>query len=361
MLFDHPLYDAHENVVFCRDPNAGLHAIIAIHRRGARHALGGTRMLGYSSEADALTDVLRLSRAMSFKSAMAGLPYGGGKAVLIGDPQADKTPELLLAMAEHIERLGGLFATGEDVGIGIADVEVMRQRTTHLVGAQGEDSSLPAAFGVYQGIRAAVAHHLGRDELDGVAVAVQGVGQVGHELCRLLAHDGAALVVADVRHEAAARVARELGARLVDADSIETQDVDVLAPCALGGTLTADLVRRLCARIVAGAANNQLASPAVGRALAANNVLYAPDYVINAGGVINNAMYLERYDREAVMNDTARIYTTLRELFACADEHGIAASDAADLLAAAKLGIELPAPPPLAGATAALSNDEARS
>jgi len=360
MLFDHPSYDAHENVVFCREPGAGLRAVIAVHRRGARHALGGTRMLAYASETEALGDALRLSRAMSFKSAMAGLPYGGGKAVVIGDPRRDKTPELLLAMADHIERLHGLFATGEDVGIGIEDVEVMRQRTSHLVGAAGEDSSLPAAFGVFHGIRAAVAHRLGRDDLVGVRVAVQGAGQVGRALCRLLADAGAVLVVADVRTEAATRVADELGARVVEVAAIETQDVDVLAPCALGGTLTADLAGRLRARIVAGAANNQLASPAVGRVLAARGVLYAPDYVINAGGVINNAMYLERYDRTKVMRDAARIHDTLRELFAYADERGIAASDAADQLAAARLGVELLAPPALAAGAVPVGGGEGR-
>jgi leucine dehydrogenase len=359
MLFDHPLYDEHEDVVFCRDGDAGLRAIVAIHRRGPRHALGGTRMHAYASEADALGDALRLSRAMSFKSAMAGLPYGGGKAVVIGDPQTDKTPTLLLAMAEHIERLGGLFATGEDVGIGVEDVEVMRGRTRHLVGARGEDSSLPAALGVYHGIRAAVAHRLGRADLDGVAVAVQGVGHVGRELCRLLARNGVALTVADVRPDAAAQVTDELGARVVDADAVETQDVDVLAPCALGGTLTSELVGRLRVRIVAGAANNQLVSPAVGRELAAAGVLYAPDYVVNAGGVINNAMYLEAYDRARVMAETECIYDTLRELFAYADAHAIATSDAADQLATARLGIALPAPPRLAAP--APSAAEARS
>lgn len=330
----HPDFDEHENVLFCRDPAAGLHAVIAVHRTGARHALGGIRMHPYPSEDDALTDVLRLSEAMTRKAAMAGLPFGGGKAVVIADPRRDKTRGLMLALAAQVDRLGGMFVAGEDVGVGVADLEVMRERTRHVVGRAGAETWKPTAHGVYQGIRAAVRHRLGAQSLAGVSIAVQGTGQVGSQLCRHLHRDGASLYVADVRDNAARAVADETGATVVPAGEIETLPVQVLAPCALGGTLTRDLARRVRVAVIAGCANNQLADPAVGAALARRGILYAPDYVINAGGVISNAaLLLGDYDPGKIMAGTTRIYDRLLEVLSHAERRGIAPCEAADDLA----------------------------
>jgi leucine dehydrogenase len=330
----HPDFDEHENVLFCHDPSAGLRAIIAVHRVGARHALGGIRIHPYPSEAHALTDVLRLSEAMTRKSAMAGLPFGGGKAVVIADPRRDKTHRLMQALAAQIDRLGGLFVAGEDVGTGVADLEVMRERTRHVVGRAGAETWQPTAYGVYQGIRAAVRHRLKAESLAGISIAVQGAGQVGSQLCRHLRHDGAEVYVADLRDDAARSVAVETGATVVPAREIEAFPAQVLAPCALGGTLTHDLARRLHVAVIAGCANNQLADAKVGASLAQRGILYAPDYVINAGGVINNAALLRGdYDPGKVMADTARIYDTLLEVFAYAERHQTTPSEAADDLA----------------------------
>jgi leucine dehydrogenase len=354
-IFGNRYFDDHEQVVFCSDEAAGLRAIIAVHRTGERHALGGTRVLPYPSDKEALDDVLRLSRAMTYKSAMANLPYGGGKAVIIGDP-ANKSEQLLRAMGRAVDRLGGRFVTGEDVGIGVEDVEVMRGTTPHMVGEAGGDSSEPAAYGVFAGIRAAVEHRLEREDLGGLIVAVQGLGQVGYILCRYLHEAGAGLVVTDVHEEAVRRAVEEFGAKAVGIEEVYDQEVDVFSPCALGGVISDATLSRLKAGIVAGAANNQLASPKLDAALAERGVLYAPDYVVNAGGVINNAMQLEDYDRERVMRLSGKIHVTLLEVFRRADAEGIPTGRAADLIAEERMAREGAAQ---ATAPAAASRQEA--
>jgi leucine dehydrogenase len=288
-------FDGHELVVFGHNANLGLHAIVAVHSTALGPAAGGCRMWPYASTDAAVVDVLRLSRGMSYKNAMAGLPFGGGKAVIIGDPRTTKTPELFKAFGRFVDSLGGRYITAEDVGTTTADMQSVALATsfvsglTRKPGEAGGDPGPKTALGVYLGIKAAVKFRLNRSDLTGVEVAVQGVGGVGYHLCRMLAADGARLRVADVRPAAVERVSDEFGATVVPAEQILSEDVDVFAPCALGAVLNVNSISRLRAHIVAGAANNQLAEDKDGQTLQAAGVLYAPDYVINAGGIISVA------------------------------------------------------------------------
>jgi leucine dehydrogenase len=294
-VFDSPSFDRHENVVFAHDPASGLHAIIAVHSLALGPAAGGCRMWPYTSTSEALEDVLRLSRGMSYKNAMAELPFGGGKAVIIGDPQKDKTEALFEALGTRVQALGGQYITAEDVGTTVRDMEIVARKTSFVSGLRstaghfGGDPSPKTALGVFLGITTAVKHRLGRQDVSGLTVAVQGVGGVGYHLCHLLARAGADLVVADVKAQAAERVAQELGALVVPAHEILSIEADVLAPCALGGILDRDSILKLRAPIVAGGANNQLRVEEDGQRLLERGVLYAPDYVINAGGIISVA------------------------------------------------------------------------
>jgi len=332
-LFDHPAFDDHEQVAFASDAQVGLRAVIAIHRVGPRNAMGGTRMWDYATETDGIGDVLRLSQAMTYKSALAGLPFGGGKAVIFGAPDRDKTPRLLRAMGAAVERLGGHFVTGEDVGISVEDVAVMRESTGYVLGGEGADSDEPAAAGVFASIQAAARRVWGTDDLNGRSVAVQGLGKVGFFLTRMLAEAGADLVVADLRQDVVRSAVKEFGATAVSSDDILIQPADVLAPCALGGVLSPATVPRLQASIVAGAANNQLSEPAVGELLRDAGILYAPDFVANGGGLINNAALLDGYERARVLRDCARIGETLTEVFELADRSSTSTNAAATDLA----------------------------
>jgi leucine dehydrogenase len=288
-------FDGHERVVFGYDEPTGLRSIIAIHSTRLGPAAGGCRMWPYGSSTEALTDVLRLSRGMSYKNAMAGVPFGGGKAVIIGDPRKLKTAELLQAYGRLVDSLGGQYVTAEDVGTTIADMEQV-SRVTKFVsglgrkpGEAGGDPAPRTALGVLLGLKAAVRFQLGRTDLEGLKVAVQGVGGVGYHLCRLLSADGVELRVADLQVTATQRVRDEFGAMVVPPDTILFEDVDAIAPCALGAVLNAQSVPRLRARVIAGAANNQLAEEKDGTALHLAGVLYAPDYIVNAGGIISVA------------------------------------------------------------------------
>ena len=339
-LFDHPEFDEHVEVAFCRDPASGLKAIIALHNLSRGPALGGCRMWPYADEAEALTDVLRLSRGMTYKSALADLPYGGGKSVIIGDPRAGKSEALFRAMGRFVESLGGRYIIAEDVGMSVADIETMGRETPHVAGvtAGGSGDPSPAtAWGVFQGIRAAVRHRLGTETLDGVRVAVQGLGSVGFHLCRYLSEAGASLVVTDLNQQAVARAVAELGAEAVAPDAIIAAEAEVFAPCALGAVIDDLAIERLQAVIVAGSANNQLAEPRHGAALRDGGRLYAPDYVINAGGVINISHETRPggrpYDKEAAFAHVAKIHDTLLEIFSRAETAGIPTSEAADRLA----------------------------
>jgi leucine dehydrogenase len=318
--FTHPEFDDHAEVAFCNDPESGLKAIIAIHNLNRGPALGGCRMWDYASEEEALTDALRLSRGMTYKSALANLPYGGGKSVIIGDPKTMKSEPLFRAMGRFVDSLGGRYIIAEDVGIGVSDVDIMAQETAHVSGASAGgvgDPSPGTAYGVYVGIRAAVKYKLGRDDLKGLTVAVQGLGHVGRYLCRRLAGAGAALIVTDIDRNAVDAVVDELGAKAVAPEEIYGVDAQVYAPCAL----------------VAGAANNQLAEPRHGAELQRRGVLYAPDYVINAGGVIVISHEGPRYDKAEAFAHIAGIHDTLLEIFRRADANGAPTSEAADRLA----------------------------
>ena len=335
-VFSHPEFDRHEEVAFRHDPDSGLKAIIALHNLNRGPALGGCRMWDYDSEAEALTDALRLSRGMTYKSALADLPYGGGKSVIIGDPRKLKSEALFLAMGHFVESLGGRYTIAEDVGISVGDIETIGLVTDRVAGAVsrgGGDPSPGTAYGVFVGIKAAVAHRLERDDLDGLRVAVQGLGQVGYRLCRYLHEAGAKLVVTDIERERLRRAAAEFGAEIVPADAIYSADAAVFAPCALGAAINDETLERLQATVVAGSANNQLAEPRHGKLLMDRRVLYAPDYVINAGGIVHISHEGPYYDADKAFAHIGRIGDTLREIFERAEAAGQPTSEAADRLA----------------------------
>ncbi|MBS0545400.1 MAG: Glu/Leu/Phe/Val dehydrogenase [Proteobacteria bacterium] len=314
----------HEQVVFVSDDASGLKAIIAVHNSNLGPALGGCRMWPYATEDEAIRDVLRLSRGMTYKSAMANLKLGGGKSVIIGNPRTQKTPELLAAFARALEQLNGRYIAAEDSGTSVADMKYMAQFTRHVAGivdkptddgVRSGDPSPATAYGVFVGIKAAVKERLGRDSLQGLRVAVQGVGNVGFDLARQLKEAGAELWVTDIHRESLTAAARDLGATVVAPEDIFGLDVDLFAPCALGAILNDATIPQLKAKIVAGAANNQLAEARHGTELFRRGILYAPDYVINAGGIID--VYHERtgFDRGVLLRHIEGIYDNLLEVF----------------------------------------------
>lgn len=321
-MFDHPSFDQHERVVFAHDAASGLRAIVAIHSSALGPAAGGSRFWHYPSTGDALTDALRLSRGMSYKNAMAGLPLGGGKAVVMMDPARPKAPALLEAFGRVVESLHGQYITAEDVGASVADMEIVATQTSYVSGlprtAVGSDGnpSPKTALGCYLGIKAAVNFRLKKDSLRGLTIAVQGLGGVGYELCRLLAADGAKLRVADVREGVVSKAVAEFAAERSAPDTILLERADVIAPCALGAVLNATTIAKLQTSIVAGAANNQLATSQDGARLHAAGVLYAPDYVINAGGIISvGREYLGGATVASIDAEIQRIPARLTEIF----------------------------------------------
>jgi len=340
-IFAHPALDGHEEVAFYCDSESGLKAIIAIHNRALGPALGGCRMWPYESEDAALTDVLRLSRGMTYKAALAGLELGGGKSVIIADPARDKSPALFRAMGRFVDRFGGRYIIAEDVGIAVEDVEAMAEATRHVAGAGNGGAGDPApatAYGVYMGLSAAVRKRLGRGSLAGLRVAVQGLGHVVRELAQLLRQQGVELIVTDIHPVAVEWAVNELGARAVAPEAIYDAEADVFAPCALGAILDDDTIARLKVKVVAGSANNQLAEDRHGDALAARGILYAPDYVINAGGLIYVSGDVVRggcgrFDRDAASARVAGIHDTLMAIFDRAEAGGLATSAAADRIA----------------------------
>lgn len=348
-VFATDAFDDHERVVFCRDLHSGLRAIIAIHSTALGPAAGGCRMREYQSEAEALRDVLRLSRGMSFKNAMADLPLGGGKSVILGDPRRNKTESLLQAFARSVDQLGGSYITAEDVGMSVTDMEIIARHTRYVSGlpkrgnAAGGDPSTKTAYGVYLGILASVAFRTGeanRKDLKGIRVAVQGLGAVGYNLCLLLAKAGAKLLIADVDDERVKRACRDLDVAAVPVPEVIYEDADVFAPCALGGILNDQTIPDLNVSIVAGAANNQLATDVDGIRLRDRDILYAPDFVINAGGIISVAYeYLNLGGEDAVLGAIEQIGQRLTEIFKRASETGRAPSQVADELAREKLSM----------------------
>ena len=343
-VFNHGEFDHHEQIVFAHDHKTGLHAIIGIHDTTLGPAAGGVRMAPYHSPDDALTDVLRLSRGMSYKNALAGLALGGGKAVLIGNPRADKTPELLASLGKAIHRLGGRYLAAEDVGMTVLDMEEIARQTPHVFGRDpkagfGGEPSPMTALGVLLSIQSCVKYAMGRGDLDGIRVAIQGAGAVGSDLARRLGEAGAQVLVADVdpiRAQAAADKAR---GQVIAIDAVLTADVDVVAPCALGAVLNDASIGALRTKIVCGAANNQLSEPRHGAALAQRGILYAPDYVVNAGGIINVSYEVSgAYDGAKVTQHIQNIPKTLEAIFAASAREHLPPDVIADKMAQERIG-----------------------
>ncbi|QKV19977.1 Leu/Phe/Val dehydrogenase [Oricola thermophila] len=337
-----PDFADHERVVAGRDSARGLTAIVAIHSTVLGPALGGTRVWPYAGFDEALTDVLRLSHGMTNKAAISGLPLGGGKAVIIADARAGKPRAMLEAYGEMLATLRDVYVTAEDVGMSLADADFLHTLTPNVTGTTAGGSGNPSpvtAEGTFLGLRAAVRHRLGREDLAGIRVAVQGLGAVGWALCERLHAAGAALTVTDIDSTRVEAAATEFGARKAGPDAILAAEADVLAPCALGGVLSERTIPALEAKVVAGSANNQLARPEDARRLADRGILYAPDYVINAGGLINVAAELSPggYDRDAAMAKVATIPDTLDEIFRRAAETGATTAEIADAIAAERI------------------------
>ena len=320
-FFDLADFDDHEQVVYCSDAESGLKAIIAVHNTKLGPAVGGCRLWDYVSDEEALIDALRLSKGMTYKNAMAGLKMGGGKSVIIGDAKSIKSEALFKAFGEALNRLNGRYLSAEDVNITTDDIAIANTVTPFVTGTE-DKSGNPAPFtalGTFLGIKASVKHKFNRDDLTGLKVAVQGLGSVGYGLCEHLHKAGAELYVTDINHIALNKAASELNATVVSLDDIYDQDVDIYAPCALGASINDETIKRLKAKIVAGCANNQLAEPRHDQALVDNGILYAPDYVINAGGIINIS-FEENYSVESATKKVEEIYSTLLDVFTKADE-----------------------------------------
>ncbi|ARX84638.1 Leu/Phe/Val dehydrogenase [Streptomyces alboflavus] len=337
----HSEQGGHEQVVLCQDRASGLKAVIAIHSTALGPALGGTRFYPYASEEAAVADALNLARGMSYKNAMAGLDHGGGKAVIIGDPDRIKSEELLLAYGRFVASLGGRYVTACDVGTYVADMDVVARECRWTTGRSPEhggagDSSVLTAFGVFQGMRASAQHLWGDPSLRGRKVGVAGVGKVGHILVEHLLEDGAEVVITDVREDSLLRITSKHPEVTAVADTetlIRTEGLDVYAPCALGGALNDTTVPLLTAKVVCGAANNQLEHPGVEKDLADRGILYAPDYVVNAGGVIQVADELHGFDFDRCKAKASKIFDTTLAIFARAKQDGIPPAAAADRIA----------------------------
>jgi leucine dehydrogenase len=325
----------HEQVIFCYEPAAGYRGIIAIHNSTLGPALGGTRFWNYKSDQEAIVDVLRLARGMTYKAAVAGLNLGGGKAVIIGDPKLKRREMLFRAHGRFVETLKGRYITAEDVGTSVEDMDYVHMETEYVTGLAGRsgDPSPVTAYGTYRGIKAGAKHKLGSDDLDGVTVAVQGVGHVGYYLCQDLAAEGAKLIVTDIDDERVTRVVKDFGAMAVGTNEIYEVDAQIFAPCALGAVVNDETLPRFKFEILAGAANNQLAEQRHGKELMDRGILYAPDYVINAGGLINVYGELNGWTSERSKRKAGEIYDTLDQLFELAREEGLPTSAAADRLA----------------------------
>ncbi|MFC1481423.1 Glu/Leu/Phe/Val dehydrogenase [Candidatus Neomarinimicrobiota bacterium] len=329
----------HEQLVFCNEPDIGLKAIIAIHDTTLGPSLGGCRFYDYASEADALKDVLRLSRGMTYKASIAGLNLGGGKSVIIGDPKKLKSEHLFRAFGRFVEGLGGRYITAEDMNTSVRDMEWVRMETRSVTGISkalggSGDPSPVTAFGTFMGIKAALKWMHSSEDLSGIKVGVQGVGHVGYYLCKNLHEAGAELFVTDVDQKAVDAAVQEFDAVQLSNDDIYGYDLDVFAPCAMGAILDDETIPRLKAKIVAGAANNQLAvSNKHGGELKKRGILYAPDYAINAGGLINVANELEGYNQERAFQQAEGIYDKLAEIFRLSDDQGIPTNFASDKLA----------------------------
>jgi leucine dehydrogenase len=338
-------FDDHEIVHFVTGRASGLKAIVAVHSTYLGPGAGGARFWHYEAAGEGLRDALRLSRGMSFKNAMAGLPLGGGKAVILADEERTKTPEMLAAFGRAIEGLGGRYVTAEDVGMSVADISAIARETGYVAGlpvgegSVGGDPGPHTSYGVYLGVRAAVRRKLGRDSLAGLHVAIQGAGNVAGGLARLAAEDGARISVADIDRGRAERLAGEVGGRVVEPEAIMTLEADVLSPNALGAVLTEESIAALNVPVVAGGANNQLATPEDGDRVHARGILYAPDYVINAGGIINVATeYLKDGDEDTVRRRIEAIPGRLDQIWNESEATGRNPAEVADSIAMRLIG-----------------------
>jgi leucine dehydrogenase len=346
-VFSHVDFDHHEQVVYGHDKASGLKAIVAIHDTTLGPALGGCRMWRYASDDEALRDVLRLSRGMTYKSALARLPLGGGKAVIIGDPHSGKSEALFQAMGDFVDSLGGRYITAADSGTGVAEMQMMAERTRHVAGAgqreafdggvRNGDPSPSTAYGVFLGLQVAVKHRLGRDHLKGLKVAVQGLGQVGFSLARQLKDAGAELWVTDIVEANVRRAVEQLGATAVGQNDIYGLDVDVFAPCAMGAIINPHTLEALRAPVIAGAANNQLADAQLAEELQRKGCLYAPDYAINAGGIIDVCYERTGGSAAELKAHVEGIAATLEEIFRRSQAEGATTTAIADRMAQERL------------------------
>jgi leucine dehydrogenase len=334
-VFGQLSFDNHEQIVFCNDKDTGLKAIIGIHNTVLGPALGGTRMWQYANEWEALNDVLRLSRGMTYKSAITGLNLGGGKAVIIGDAKTQKTPELMRRFGEFVHGLSGKYITAEDVGMETSDMDTVREVTPYVtgisesLGGSGNPSPI-TAYGVFMGMKAAAKYKFGSDDLENKSVLVQGIGHVGESLVEHLTNDGAKVIISDINESRLEEVSSKYGATIYRGNDLYSEAVDIYAPCALGATINDDTINKIQAKIIAGAANNQLANEVVhGKLLQQKGIVYAPDFLINAGGIINVYAELEKYGKAEIMRKTENIYNTTLEILNNAEKNSMTTLDAA--------------------------------
>ncbi len=342
-VFGQVSFDGHEQIVFCNDEDTGLKAIIGIHNTVLGPALGGTRMWTYQSEWHALNDVLRLSRGMTFKSAITGLNLGGGKAVIIGDAKTQKNDDLMRRFGQFVDSLSGKYITAEDVGMETRDMDVIREVTPHVTGISeskgGAGNPSPiTAYGVYMGMKAAAKYQFGTDNLDGKKILVQGVGHVGETLVKYITDEGAKVVVNDINEVRLEELSKKYGANVVLGNDIYGLDVDIYAPCALGATINDETIGQLKAKVIAGAANNQLADEVKhGRLLKEKGIAYAPDFLINAGGIINVYAELEGYGKDEIIRKTENIYNTTLDIFNLSEQENITTHRAAFNIAQSRI------------------------
>ncbi|PWA13199.1 leucine dehydrogenase [Pueribacillus theae] len=337
-IFDQMKNDDYEQIVFCQDKNSGLKAIIAIHDTTLGPALGGTRMWEYDSEEQALEDALRLAKGMTYKNAAAGLNYGGGKTVIIGNPNKDKSEEMFRAFGRFVQSLNGRYITAEDVGTTVEDMDIIHEETDFVTGISPAfgSSGNPApvtAYGVYKGMKAAAEEAFGTDCLKGKTIAVQGVGNVAYHLCNYLHEEGAELIVTDIKKSSVERAVRDFNAKAVDTDEIYSVQCDIFSPCALGSVVNDKTISQFKAKVIAGSANNQLKESRHGDIIHEMGIIYAPDYVINAGGVINVADELIGYNRERAMKKVESIYDNIKKVIDISKRDQIPTYRAADRLA----------------------------
>jgi len=334
-VFGQLSFEGHEQIVFCNDKDTGLKAIIGIHNTVLGPALGGTRMWQYNNEWEALNDVLRLSRGMSFKSAITGLNLGGGKAVIIGNAKTQKTPELMKRFGEFVHSLSGKYITAEDVGMETSDMDLVREVTPYVTGISedkgGAGNPSPiTAYGVFMGMKAAAKYKFGTDVLEDKSVIVQGIGHVGESLVEHLTNEGAKVIISDINEARLSEVSSKYGATIYRGNDVYSEAVDIYAPCALGATINDTTINNIRAKVIAGAANNQLADENKhGQMLKDKGIVYAPDFLINAGGIINVYAELENYGKTEIMRKTENIYNTTLEILTNAESNGVTTHQAA--------------------------------